>query len=468
LLALLTSASIVGVQAARAESLLDAVADAYRYNPRLDAERARLRATDEEIARAHSGYRPQVNLDADFARERQEVRPDLGQSGNSSPRGYSVQLVQPVFRGFQTMNAVSEAESLSRAGRETLRSVEQDVLQTAVQSYGDVVRDQAIVRLRENNLEFLSQELKATQDRFAVGEVTKTDVAQAQARRALAISELDLARANLKTSRAQYEQVVGHAPGKLSEPNPRTKLLPRSLDEAIGISSKENPTVVGALYREQAGRFTVDRIRGELLPQAQLEATFSDRYDPGQSIERAETTSIVGRVHVPIYTGGEVEARVRQAKHTHISYMQEIEQARAQAQATVVQAWAQLEGFKAQLESDKAQIEANRTALNGVREEEKVGQRTLLDVLNARQELLNSEVQQETSRRNVLVATYAVIGAIGRLSVGELGAVATVYDPEVHADEIRRKWYGIDITHDDGSSEHHDFWDARKDHDPVK
>lgn len=173
LLALLTSASIVGVQAARAESLLDAVADAYRYNPRLDAERARLRATDEEIARAHSGYRPQVNLDADFARERQEVRPDLGQSGNSSPRGYSVQLVQPVFRGFQTMNAVSEAESLSRAGRETLRSVEQDVLQTAVQSYGDVVRDQAIVRLRENNLEFLSQELKATQDRFAVGEVPR-------------------------------------------------------------------------------------------------------------------------------------------------------------------------------------------------------------------------------------------------------------------------------------------------------
>ncbi|MEQ1714889.1 MAG: TolC family outer membrane protein [Hyphomicrobium sp.] len=459
---------LTGGGSARAETLLDAFASAYQYNPRLDAERARLRATDEGVAQANSGYRPQVDFNADVGRQSTHLRPNNGNNGATSPRGYSLQLVQPVFRGFQTMNAVSEAEAQVQAGRETLRSVEQEVMQTVVQSYGDVLRDQAIVKQLESNLEFLDQELKATKDRFAVGEVTRTDVAQAEARRSQAVGQLESARAQLKISRAAFEQVVGHAPERLSEANWNTKLLPRSMDEAIGISAKENPGVVAALYREQAARFTVDRIRGELLPTAQLEASYSDRFDGSRSNEEAETASVVGRLNVPIYTGGEVEARVRAAKHIQISHIQEIEQARALAQASVVQAWAQLQGAKAQLQSDKAQIEANRTALNGVREEEKVGQRTLLDVLNARLELLTSEVQLERTKRDVLVATYSVIAAIGRLNVAEVGAVSTVYDPVVHADEVRRKWYGIDITHDDGRNEHLDFWNTRVDHESVK
>ena len=174
-------------------------------------------------------------------------------------------------------------------------------------------------------------------------------------------------------------------------------------------------------------------------------------------------------MNVPIYAnGGETYARVRQAKHTHLSRIQEIEQARAAAQSQVAQAWAQLTGFKAQQESDKAQIAANQTALNGVREEEKVGQRTLIEVLNAQQELLQAQVQLETTKRNVLVATYSVISAIGRLSVAEVGAASTVYDPEIHYSEVRRKWWGIDITHDDGRQEHMDLWNARVEHEPVK
>ncbi len=355
-----------------------------------------------------------------------------------------------------------------RAGRETLRSVEQLVLQDAVTAFADVVAAQAVVRLREDGLEFFNQELKATKDRFTVGEVTRTDVAQAEARRALAVGDLDASRANLKSARARFEQVVGHSPQRLSDPGWKTRLLPSSLNEAIAISSQENPEVVAALYREQGARFTVDRIRGELLPSAELEASYSERFDTSTSIDEVNTAAVVGRVNVPIYTGGEVEARVRQAKHTHISRIQEIEQARAQAQSAVAQAWAQLQGAKAQHESDKAQIEANRTALNGVREEEKVGQRTLLDVLNARQELLSSEIQSEATKRNIIVATYAVIAAIGRLNVAELGAVDTVYDPVIHADEVRRKWFGIDITHDDGRMEHHELWRADVTHEPVK
>ena len=267
----------------------------------------------------------------------------------------------------------------------------------AVTAYGDVVRDQAIVRLNENNLSFLDAELKATRDRFNVGEVTKTDVAQAEARRATGQSSLDQSRANLKSSRAIFEQVIGHPPSRLAEPNPNTKLVPRSLDDAVAIGTKENPLVVQALYSEQAARYSVDQIRGELLPQAQLEASYTDNFDPNEGIDRQQTASVLGRVNVPLYPGGgEVYARVRQAKHVHVSLLQEIEVSRSTAQSQVVQAWSQLLGFKAQAESDRASIAANTTALNGVREEERVGQRTILDVLNAQQELLQSQVNLET------------------------------------------------------------------------
>ena len=191
---------------AEAETLHQALAAAYKYNPQLDAERARLRSTDENVAIANSGFRPNIGATADITRDWQRTRPpSVGDGGNTS-KGYSVNLTQPIFNGFQTINAVNEAEAFVRAGRETLRTTEQAVLLQAVTAYMDVIRDQAIVRLRENNVNVLSRELQATRDRFAVGEVTRTDVAQAEARRAASISALDLARSNLKISRATFER----------------------------------------------------------------------------------------------------------------------------------------------------------------------------------------------------------------------------------------------------------------------
>jgi outer membrane protein len=450
LAAVLTLASSFG---ARAETLNEALSSAYKRNPRLDAERARLRATDEEVPRAISGYRPTITGSADVNYENTSTRPPTGSSGESHPRGYSVSLTQPLFRGFRVVNTVREAEATVRAGRETLRTVEAAVLLEAVTAYMDVVRDQAIVRLRENNVTVLTRELRATQDRFAVGEVTRTDVAQAQARRAGAVSALDLARANLQTSRATYERVIGHPPSNLVEPREHTRLVPKSLEEAIAISAQENPNVVAALYREQAARHAVERIKGELLPEVSLEANYTRRFDPAPSIEATETTTVTGRLNVPFYTGGEVQARVRQAKHTHVSRLQEIEQARTEVQAQVVAAWSQLLASRAAVESDQAQVEANRTALAGVREEERVGQRTLLDVLNAEQELLNAEVNLITDRRNLVVASYTVLSTIGRLNIQELGVTDLVYDPDVHYHEVRRKWFDINITHGDGRRE---------------
>jgi outer membrane protein len=211
--------------------------------------------------------------------------------------------------------------------------------------------------------------------------------------------------------------------------------------------------VVAALYREQAARFNIDLIRGERLPTVQLEANYGRRFDPTEMVESTETTTVTGRVLVPFYTGGEVEARVRQAKHTHVQRLQEIEQARSEVQAQIVTAWSQLQAAQAAVESDRTTVEANRIALAGVREEERVGQRTLLDVLNAEQELLNAEVTLATDRRNLVVASYTVLSTIGRLNAQELGVASLVYDPEEHYRSVRNEWFDISITHGDGRRE---------------
>jgi outer membrane protein len=437
---------------AGAETLHEALSAAYKFNPRLDAARATQRATDEEVPRAISGYRPSITGSADTSARHIGTSPGTIASGDSNPRGYQVGLVQPLFRGFRTVSAVSAAEATVRAGRETLRLAEESVLLEAVTAFGDVVRDAAIVRLRENNVTVLTRDLRATQDRFNVGEVTRTDVAQAQARRAAAVAALDLARANLKTSRATFERVIGHPPSFLAEPRASNQVA-KSLGQNVEISLRESPNVVGALYREQAARFNIELVRGELLPTAQLEASYTKRFDDTVGLDWSETSSVTGRLTVPFYTGGEVQARVRQAKQTHIQRLQEIEQARTETQAQVITAWSQLQAAEAAVESDQTAVNANRIALAGVREEERVGQRTLLDVLNAEQELLNAEVNLATDQRNVVVASYTVLSTIGRLTAQDLGVSALVYDMEAHYHDVRRKWFDISITHSDGRRE---------------
>ncbi|MGE0766177.1 MAG: TolC family outer membrane protein [Hyphomicrobiaceae bacterium] len=472
--ALMVGAAVVAMTAAvagsaQAQSLRDALASAYKYNPRLDAERARQRATDEEVSRAHSGYRPVVGASADIGYQRTDTKPSTTSSGETHPKGYGITASQPIFNGFRTLNGVRVAEATVRAGRETLRNVEQSVLLEAATAYVDVVRDQAVVKLRENNVDVLTRELKATRDRFSVGEVTRTDVAQAEARRAASVSALDLARANLKTSRATFERVVGFPPSTLVEQKPPMRLLPKSVTEAVDITLKESPLVVAALYTEQAARYTVDQVWGELLPSVRVDASYNHRYDSSSVLDESEATTVTGRLDVPLYQAGDVQARVRQAKHTHVSRLQQIEQQRTEAKAATISAWSTLVAARAQIEAGELQVSASATALRGVREEERVGQRTLLDVLNAEQEALNAQVQLATTKRDLVVASYAVLSSIGRLSIAELGTTALAYDVEAHYFEVRRKWWGISITHPNGHRERLDLWETYgKNHDPVK
>jgi outer membrane protein len=293
-------------------------------------------------------------------------------------------------------------------------------------------------------------------------------VAQAEARRAASISALDLARSNLKISRAAFERVVGHPPSRLVDPPPYAR-LPKSQEDAIAVATRESPDVVAALYREQAARYTVERIWGELLPTVSLEAGYQQRFDPSDAIDSREGATVSGRLNIPIYQGGVVHARVRQAKHDHLATIQEIERFRTIAREGVLSAWAQLIASRAQLESDQIAVTAARTALTGVREEQKVGQRTILDVLNAEQEYLASQVQLETTRRNLVVNSYLVLQSVGRLTSDYLTLTKLVYDPEVHYSEVRRKWWGISITHSDGRREELDLWDKQgSKHKPLK
>ncbi len=445
--------SMIGATSAQAESLRQALDNTYRTNPKIDAERARLRATDEEVPRARSGWLPTVQGTADVGAQSLTSKPVTTSAGDTKPTGYGLNVTQQVFTGFRTVNTVREAEAIVRAGRENLRQVESTTLLDAVTAYVDVVRDLALVRLAENHVVVLTTDLNAAETRRSVREVTKTDVAQARARRAKAVSALDGAKANLRSSRATYQRVVGHAAGQLTDPSTRLPTMPKTVDEAVRIAERESPNVVSAQYREQAARHAVDKIWGELLPDVRLEASYQHRNETSKFVSEQETMSITGRVNVPLYQGGETQARVRQAKHTHVSRIQEIEQARAESQAGATSAWSRVTSARAQLKSDTVQVEANRVALEGVREEEKVGQRTLLDVLNAEQELLSAEAQLVTTRRDLVVAAYTLLSSIGRLNAEGLALGNDVYDPEAHYQEVRRKWFGLSITHADGRQE---------------
>jgi outer membrane protein len=449
-------------QGAHAESLRQALTSAYMTNPGLDAQRASLRASDEAVPQAKAGYRPTVTGTGDIAVVHSNTKPSGVGDGETHPKGVGLTMTQPLFRGFRVFNSINVAEANVRAAREALRTTEQLTLGDAVGAYMDVVRDQAILRVRENNVRVLTNELRATQERFAVGEVTKTDVAQAQARRAGSLSALDLAKSNLRTSLGNYERVIGHPAGQVNEPPPVEKALPKSLNAAVGIAQAEHPSVVQAVYLEQAARHTVDVIKGELLPSASLESNYSHRYEPSRTTDQTESASVTGRVTWQFWNGGEVESRIRQAKHTAVSRLQQIEQNRSVVQAGVVQAWSTLIATRAAVISDQQQVESNRTALAGVREEEKVGQRTLLDVLNAEQELLNSEVTLFTDKRNLVVASYAVLTSIGRLNAVELSLNSNIYDETAHYDEVKRKMFGSSINYSDGQPADASDADARK------
>ena len=430
---------------ALAQNLERALANAYRVNPDLNAQRANTRATDEGVPSAKSGYRPRVTASGDVGAS--DVVSRVGSSGSSTtlvPRGYGITVNQTLFNGFRTGNSVASAESSVLASRETLRNTEQNTLLDAVTAYMNVLRDTAIFDLRGNNVRVLTEQVRQTKDRFAVGEVTRTDVAQSEARLAGARSELALSQSNLRASIARFKQVIGLDPKKLAPVKPvGAKRLPRNQGEAVNRALKDHPAIAAALHGVDAQMLQIKVVEGELYPTVSVAGSVTRRYDSSVSNDVRTTASVVGSVSIPLYDGGSAYARTRQAKETLGERRLQVDSARDRVVAAVVSSWALMEATGFQIEGAAAQVEAAEIALNGVREEARVGQRTTLDVLNAQQELLNARVAQVTAQRDRVVASYGLLAATGQLSARSLGLKVANYDPKVHYEQIKDSWLGL-------------------------
>lgn len=441
----------------RAQSLEQALARAYMANPTLNSQRAQVRSVDEQVPQALSGYRPIISATADVGALRTKQRtpaqpgfpplipdqPATTETARLNPRGYGVSAQQNLFQGFQTKNQVRTAESNILAARENLRNSEQNVLFDAAQAYMDVLRDYAILDVRRNNVDVLREEMRAADERFKVGEVTRTDTAQAQAAVEGARTLVSQAEAQLNTSRATYRQIVGEDIGRPKAARGVDRLLPKNLGIAISLGQARHPAILAAFHGYDASNLQIRVLEGALLPSVDIEAAYQRRWDDSSQVTRSSAASLVGRLTIPIYQGGSEYSSIRQAKETAGQRRLEADIARDQVRQAVVSAWGTVQSTTSQITSAQAQIEANQVALNGVREEAKVGQRTTLDVLNAQQAVLDARVTLINAQHDRVVGAYALLSAMGDLTAEKLGLRVARYDPNVHYQQVRDKWIGL-------------------------
>jgi outer membrane protein len=443
--ALFTLFLVGAVTSSEAETIKEALALAYSNNPSLNAARAALRGVDENVPQALAGWRPTVSAAIEGGRSysNSEFGAGLGSESYRNNASISLSISQALFRGFRTVNSTRQAEAIVRAQRESLNSTAQDVLLAAAQSYVDVIRDTALVSLQRSDLQFLTEQVRAAKDRFEVGEGTRTDVSQADARRAEAQANLNTALANLNTSRAVYRQIVGNEAKNLSADTTIGLLVPKSIDEALRISEDSQPLIRQAQHLVDAAIFSSKAIEGELLPTVSVVGSASRSWNPSSSISQQDAASIVGRVSIPIYQAGSVSSRVRQSKEELGQTRLQLDVTRDQVRANVISAWGVYQAAEASISAARAAVEAQKLALEGVIEEQRVGQRTTLDVLDAQRELVNQRVNLVTAQRNRIVGGYQLVSAIGRLDADTLSLSVVKYQPTEHYKAVRDKWFGL-------------------------
>jgi outer membrane protein len=439
-----------------AETIESALARAYQSNPQLNAQRAILRQADESVAQALSGYRPTLSANATLGEQFTNetgiippIPPGLPNGaaftikGYTTPRSIGVTGQQTLFNGQQTANKVRSAESQVYQARETLRVMEESVLLSAATIYMDTSRDSANLEVQQSNLRVLQRTLRDTRNRFAAGQVTPTDVAQAEAQLAAGEASLHAAESTLTTTKANYRRIIGVDPANLAAAAPVDRLAPPTLNGAIALGSAQNPSVLAALYGVDVAQLQVKIAEGALLPTLALQGsvqqqTFSNIITPSLFLGTAMLN-----LTVPIYQGGAEYSAIRLDKETVAQQRLNVDQVRDQTRANVVQAWGQLQAAKAQVEAAVRQNEASERALDGVRNEAQAGQRTTLDVLNAQQALVNARVSLIVAQHDRVVASYSLVSAVGRLSAEMLGLAVSIYDPSTHYHQVRDAWFGM-------------------------
>jgi outer membrane protein len=429
---------------ALARTLAGALAATYSTQPVLQAERAKLRATDEGVPQALAGWRPTVIVAATGG---------YG-AGNTSQAGVSQKtnrgifeptatVTQPLYTGGKTSSTLHKAESAIMAERATLIAQEEQSFIDTVNAYVNVIQNQQLLALQVSNEQVLTEQLKATNDRFRVGEITRTDVAQAEAALAGATAERETAEGNLQTARATFQRVVGYLPaGDLIEPQP-LRLPVRTQQEAATMAAANNATVVAALFNDAGAKDAVDVAFSALMPQVSLQGQLFDSRNATFANSTSNGFQVVASVSVPLYQGGAEYSAIRQARQTQQQTSKLVDDARRTAVQASVQAWETLIAARAAAVSTRQAITANQVALDGVEREAIVGSRTTLDVLNAQQALLNSETTLVQNLASVVTASYTVAQAVGRLTARDLALPVPLYDETAYYNAVRNKWAGV-------------------------
>jgi outer membrane protein len=450
--ALIATTALTGAAThlAMADTLEGALALAYQNNPQINSQRAATRATDETVGVALSGYRPQVSATAQIGEQYidnlTKGPPPLNKSvGTLATSSYGLTTKQTLFNGFQTASRTRLAEGQIFGQRETLRVTEQTILLSAATAYMNLLRDGALLELQRNNVKVLEATLRQTRDRFSAGEVTRTDLAQAESSLAGGRSSLHAAESNFITSKSAYVQVIGVEPGKLASASPVDRFSPPSLAAALARAASQNPAITKAMFDVDAAVEQVKVQESFLYPTLSLNGSMQKSFGSATSLTNLETLSgsVIGQLSVPIYQGGAEYANIRQAKETLGQRRLDLDTARLSVQQNVTQGWGQLEAAKAQVDATTAQVTSSEIALDGVREEARVGQRTTLDVLNAQQALVSARTALVTAQHDRIVASYAVLASVGSLSPQILGLHIETYDPVVHYQQVRDNWIGV-------------------------
>jgi len=419
-----------------ADTLTDALVKAYQSNPQLMAERANLRATDEEVAQAIARWRPTITLNGDYSRIETETKSDFPPSTlerRNDPWSASVTASQTVFAGGTILAQRRQADAQVRAGRARLHATEQSVFLDTVTSYMNVVRDEAVVKLNKTNIELLQRQLEAARARFDVGEITRTDVSQAEARLAAGQFQLTAAEANLIASRTFFERTVGEAPGTL-EAKPEVPVLPENETVAREAAGKGNPQLVAAREAEDAADYAIDFAVGRLLPTVRVSASYGRSGQEFGPETIGDETRVTASASWPLYQGGAEWSEIRQAKEFFNKARMDTEFARRSTDERVSNAWEAYRASRASSEANRQQVKASEIAFEGVQQELEVGSRTTLDVLNQQQELLNARVALVRSERDEVVAGFTLLSTVGKLTAGDLELPVETYDPKANYD----------------------------------
>ncbi len=431
-------------QPARADTINDAMAAAYLNNPALQAQRASLRALDESINQAKSGWRPSIVGSGRYGYKNSQTFGTFASSGNTNPRSLSLEVKQPVFRSMQTVNSTGEARNQVNAARQLLVSMEQKILLDSVTAYMGVLRDVAVLELTINNVSVLKRQLEASEDRFRVGEITRTDVAQSKARLSRSISEKILSEASLSTSRAAYKKTVGISAAGLVQP-PGLPAMPASEEAALDIAKRKNPELLAAVYTEKAARYNVKKQYGGLGPTVDVVARLTKSWENFSTFDTATTKEVLAQMSMPLYQSGSVSSRIRQSRQTENQRRMEVVAAERNVVEQVRNAWENYREATARIVSSEDQVTANDIALEGVRQESEVGSRTTLDVLDAEQELLDSRVSLVRAQRDQYVAAYALLSVIGKLTAEALQLDVSHYNPDRNTSDVENRFFGWGI-----------------------